>query len=132
MNSPAVSRKAKNPLGNHRIWHKVGQVWISFLRYTQAYLPIQRKITPINHIGRSCPLKMDASYCMLSATAVDVSLIIGPISLVESRVGGGVVLLIVLSALVELSLPFPQPAKNPAIATINNFFFIMDSCFALN
>ena len=60
----------------------------------------------------------------LSATVVEVSLIMGPIVLVESAVGGGVVLLAVLSVLVVLSLPVPQAVKTPAIAKMNNLFFI--------
>jgi hypothetical protein len=55
---------------------------------------------------------------------VEVSLIIGPIVLVESAVGGGVVLLAVLSEPVALSLLFPQALKIPAIAMSNNLFFI--------
>ncbi len=60
----------------------------------------------------------------LSATVVEVSLIMSPIVLVESAVGGGVVLLAVLSELVALSLLFPQAVKIPAIAMISNLLFI--------
>jgi len=49
--------------------------------------------------------------------------------LVVSEVGGGVMLLVVVSEPVELSLPLPQDAKVPAIVTINNIFFIMDLFF---
>jgi hypothetical protein len=45
---------------------------------------------------------------------------------VESAVGGGVMLVAVLSELLELSLLFPQAVKTPAIATVTYNFFIID------
>ena len=67
---------------------------------------------------------MKASYFFkLSASVFDVSPIIGAVVLAESDVGGGVMLLVV-SELAELSLPFPQDVKTLAIATINNILFI--------
>ena len=58
----------------------------------------------------------------------------GATVLVVSDVGGGLMLLVVselvvLSELMELSLPFPQDGKTPPIAMINNIFFIMDLFF---
>jgi hypothetical protein len=63
----------------------------------------------------------------LSAAVIDVSLIMTPMGFVVSDVGGGVVLvtLVVLSASEELSPPFPQAVKTPAIVRAKNVFFML-------
>ena len=53
----------------------------------------------------------------------------GATALLVSDVGGGVMLSVVLSELVELLLSFPQDMKTLAIAIIKTIFFIMNSSF---
>src|SRR5689334_22132782 len=59
------------------------------------------------------------------STCLVVSPIIVPIVLVESAVGGGVVLVAVLSVVVAFSLPVPQAVKAPTKVRMYNHFFIV-------
>jgi len=68
-------------------------------------------------------------FFKLSASVLDVSPIMGATALLLSDVGGGVILSVVLSELVELSLLFPQDVKTHIVAIINTILFIMDLSF---
>ena len=93
-----------------------------------------KKATQIHRIYRSRTLnRKDYYFFKLSASVLDVSPIIGATVLVVSDVGGGLMLLVVselvLSELMELSLPFPQEVKTAAITMNNNIFFIINLFF---